>query len=173
VKSILQDITPLDQRPRRKISQRQITITKTDEWDFDNDDTMDDIRDTHSIIPTLDSNSDSAYPPLQRQQQQQHTPKRHISFGDVVVRNPPQPSAMASSSAATTTAATTMTTVTSDQLSSTKQQPKKSRFVIEETSYGDHPGSMLTNSSMRSLSPSALSDLADAKDDQLVSPRWS
>ncbi|KAI8344461.1 kinase-like domain-containing protein [Chlamydoabsidia padenii] len=166
VKSILQDLTPLEQRPRRKISQRQITITKTDEWDFDNDDTNDDNQD----IPITDNNNDPPFQQQQQRQQQQqnHTPKRHISFGDVVIRNPPQPSAISSPSAATTTATATMTTITSDQLSSsTRQQPKKSRFVIEETSYGDHPGSMLTNSSMRSLSPPAVTDIVDTKDDQM------
>ncbi|CAO3600902.1 unnamed protein product [Absidia cylindrospora] len=166
VKNILQDLTPLDQRPRRKISQRQITITKADEWDFDNDDTNDDLRDTHSMIPTSDNNNESTQ---QHPQQQQPTSKRHISFGDVVVRNPPQPSSLPTSSAAAI-ATTTMTTMTSSEqlASASKQLPnKKSRFVIEETSYGDYPGSMLTQSSMRSLSPSALPDTSDTKDDQL------
>jgi hypothetical protein len=148
-----------------------MTITKTDEWDFDNDDTS---EDTHSAIPSVNS-SDSSQQQQQQQQklqqhQQNHAPKRHISFGDVVVRNPQQPCAQPSSSAAIAT--TTMTTITSEQISSSKQQqPKKSRFVIEETSYSDHPGSMLTSSSMRSLSPSSLPDATDSKDDQMVSTK--
>ncbi|KAI8060951.1 kinase-like domain-containing protein [Gongronella butleri] len=79
VKTILHDLPPLEQRPRKKITQRQqITITKTtEEWDFDHDD---------DPIP----------------------PKRAISFGDVIVKNPPVPSAIAPDAAV-----------------------KKSRFVID------------------------------------------
>ncbi|ORX56410.1 kinase-like protein [Hesseltinella vesiculosa] len=77
VKMILNELPPLEQRPRKKITQRQqITITKTtEEWDFDHDDP----------IP----------------------PKRQISFGDVVVKNPPAPTSVIDSSV------------------------KKSRFVID------------------------------------------
>ncbi|CAO3650429.1 unnamed protein product [Cunninghamella blakesleeana] len=163
IKTILHDLLPLEQRPRKKISQRQITITKADdEWDFDNDDTTEDDQDTQSMIPPYEN--DSAQPSTNNNNNSPNPPKRHISFGDVVVRNPPQPSSLHSSPSVV--ASTTMTTTTnSSENTSTSKPTKKSRFIIEETSYGDHPVSMLTNSSLRSLSPPALSDNGDSKDD--------
>ncbi|CAO3652894.1 unnamed protein product [Cunninghamella echinulata] len=167
-KTILQDLLPLEQRPRKKISQRQITITKADdEWDFDNDDTTEDVQDTQSMIPPYEN--DSAQQPLHHNNNNNHNnhnhninpPKRHISFGDVIVRNPPQPSL---TSSAAVMASTTIT-VNSSENTATSKPTKKSRFIVEETSYGDHPVSMLTNSSLRSLSPPALSDNMDSKDD--------
>lgn len=169
VKTILQDLLPLEQRPRKKISQRQITITKADdEWDFDNDDTTEDIQDTQSMIPPYEN--DSAQQPLHNNNNNNNNhnhntnpPKRHISFGDVIVRNPPQPSL--TSSAAVMASATITTTTNSSENTAASKPTKKSRFIVEETSYGDHPVSMLTNSSLRSLSPPALSDNMDSKDD--------
>ena len=89
VKTLLADLAPLEQRPHKKIPQRQISITKTDEWDFQDED--------------------------EDKRKEPQPVKRHISFGDVVVKNPPQP--YAASVHAEVTAPT-----------------KKSRFVVEETS---------------------------------------
>lgn len=103
VKSLLADLPPLEQRPRKKLPQRQISITKTDEWDFEGDD---------------DEETTSQGAVAQQRSISDQQPKRHISFGDVVVRNPPQPYSGSPSSTA----------------SSTNDVTKKSRFIVEEMS---------------------------------------
>jgi hypothetical protein len=71
---LIADIPPIESRPIKKLPQKQAPFTKTDEWDFND----------HQQEKSSD-----------RQQQQQpaqipglHAPKRHISFGHVVVRKP-------------------------------------------------------------------------------------
>ncbi|KAI9020677.1 kinase-like domain-containing protein [Phycomyces nitens] len=135
VKSLLAGLPSLDQRPRKKIPHRHVTITKTDEWDFNEDD---------------DDDSQQTDQPAESIPPQKPPVKRHISFGDVVVRNPPQPSH----------ASTTMTmTMQSTEMSA---PTRKSRFVIEETSreYTD----TMAQSSTRSASPSGYPEL-DARDE--------
>ncbi|KAI8141503.1 kinase-like domain-containing protein [Fennellomyces sp. T-0311] len=92
VKTLLADLPPLEQRPHKKIPQRQISITKTDEWDFQ------------------DGDDDTNNKPKEQQ-----PARRHISFGDVVVKNPPQP-------------------YTASVHAEVVAPTKKSRFVVEETS---------------------------------------
>lgn len=132
IKTILAELPPLEQRPRKVMPQKQVTITRTDEWDFDDEEEQD----------LLDSNGDSPMPTTALGQVQENskktaTPKRHISFGDVVVRSnsihpsdniPPAP---------TSTSGT---------------PPRKSRFVIEESNSRD-PTDTYTSSSVRSSSP--------------------
>lgn len=60
-KNLIADIPPIEIRPIKKIPQKKVVSANTDEWDFDEQ---------------------------QQQQQQMHAPKRHISFGHVVVRKP-------------------------------------------------------------------------------------
>lgn len=109
VKTLLSDLPPLEQRPHKKIPQRQLSITKTDEWDF------------HDTPEEKDSTTvaETSQPASSHQQ-----PKRHISFGDVVVRNPPQP--FSSSSNQQTQQTTAAAEIIVPQ--------KKSRFVVEEIS---------------------------------------
>ncbi|CAO3639286.1 unnamed protein product [Mucor fragilis] len=138
IKTILYELPPLEQRPRKKIPQKQVTITKTDEWDFDDDD--EDVDAEVDELLLSDQNSPAAEQLILNHQPQENTkakpPKRHISFGDVVVRNN---SMLVHPSDPVPTA-----TSTSPPLSMTP--PKKSRFVIEESSQD-------TSSSIRSSSP--------------------
>lgn len=65
------DIPPIENRPTKKVPQKKLLTTSTDEWDFN------------------DGNKQPEDPPSNIQQiPGLHTPKRHISFGHVVVRKP-------------------------------------------------------------------------------------
>lgn len=64
-KNIIADIPPIETRPIKKFPHKKVSSTSTDEWDFNDE------QDTPiQQIPGL------------------HAPKRHISFGHVVVRKP-------------------------------------------------------------------------------------
>lgn len=96
VKTILSELPPIEHRPRRTLPEKQPSITNIeDEWDFD-DDNME--------------NQDDMSPQAQDNKEK----KRHISFGDVIVRS------------------NSLLHPTDPVLPSTTP-PKKSRFVIEET----------------------------------------
>jgi hypothetical protein len=63
-KNLIADIPPIESRPVKKLPQKKVTTTNTDEWDFNDD---------NNNINT-------------------NAPKRHISFGHVVVKKPSTPS---------------------------------------------------------------------------------
>ncbi|GAA5817360.1 hypothetical protein MFLAVUS_010904 [Mucor flavus] len=153
IKTILVELPPLELRPRKMMPYKQVTITKTDEWDFDDDEEEEDIH-------LLDTNHDQLSP--QQQQQQENSKKapvskRHISFGDVVVRNnsmihpaetsPPPPAPTAAPIVGT--------------------PPRKSRFVIEEASNLDS----IHSSSVRSSSP-MLEDEHTLSDGEVMKGRF-
>lgn len=68
-KNLIADIPSIESRPIKKFPQKQVTSSNTDEWDF-NDETAAVVAHPHQQIPGL------------------NPPKRHISFGHVVVRKP-------------------------------------------------------------------------------------
>jgi hypothetical protein len=106
IKNILSELPSLEQRPRKQIPhQKQAKITTTDEWDFNENN-----NEQQNIVPLPQENSKKFIPP-----------KRHISFGDVIVRSnsisgeaPLHPSSSSPPPVGT--------------------PPRKSRFVIEENS---------------------------------------
>ncbi|KAG0162772.1 hypothetical protein DFQ30_001319 [Apophysomyces sp. BC1015] len=104
IKTLLSEIQPLEQRQHRRIQQKEIFNAKTDEWNFNDDE--------EEQQPTSGSTDI-------------HPPKRHISFGDVVIRSP-QLNAEPSSALLNTN-----TSQPAEILAATP--PKKSRFVIEDT----------------------------------------
>ncbi|KAG0182083.1 hypothetical protein DFQ29_005924 [Apophysomyces sp. BC1021] len=130
-KSVLAYVPPLDQRPHKKVPQRHISFETSEQWDFD-------------------TQSDSeGYDGAIKPQPQSHpvpAPKKHISFGDVVIRDPVRPQQM--SPVVESPAA----------LSTPEVAAKKSRFVIEETrdTSDSTPGSQQLSSSPPSnqLTPS-------------------
>ena len=76
VRTLLNDLPPLENRPRKRVPQRYLSINKTeDEWDFQEQESSNEEND-----PSNEPASESKV-----------QVKRHISFGDVVVKNPPQP----------------------------------------------------------------------------------
>lgn len=113
MKSILLDLPPLERRPRKGIHRRRLSYTASDEWDFNDND-----NGGRSMKKNEDSCPDAINPPTEHRSskntltsgtstsmadQPNHVgdlpkPRRHISFGHVVVRNPPQPSASLSTS---------------------------------------------------------------------------
>lgn len=156
VRHILAEMPPIEQRPRKKMPQKQVTITKTDEWDFDDDDEEEEGEEEEEDMHLLDQNNDLLQPNQQAQEnsksKQPPSAKRHISFGDVVVRSnsmihpaetvganspsPPPPSQHNTITPSTSVAGT---------------PPRKSRFVIEESSTNQND--TYYSSSVRSSSP--------------------
>ncbi|CAO3699685.1 unnamed protein product [Rhizopus stolonifer] len=137
IKTILSDLPPLEQRPRKKIPQQQVTITKIDDhWDFDEDE-------------EVDQNNGQQAEESMTVKQKPDPPKRHISFGEVVVRS-------GGSSQPT------------DSASVNTSPPRKSRFVIEESV---REPTDTYNSSVRSSSP--MPDDADhSSDSEIVKGRF-
>ncbi|KAI7880228.1 kinase-like protein [Lichtheimia hyalospora FSU 10163] len=90
-KSLLVHVPSLEQRPHKKVPQKHITFETTEQWDFDTDDAT-------------------------TTEKKQQPTRKHISFGEVVIRDAAKPAATA--------------TTASDSSNSTIT--KKSRFVIEE-----------------------------------------
>lgn len=126
VRTVIHNLPPLEQRPRKKIVRKSVTITKTDEWDFDDDEDADN-EEEDGGEEDEDEEDDYGRPyngQVKKEDEKKPTPKRHISFGDVVIRNNSQTDSDA--------------------------PVRKSRFVIEETSRFDHPD---VHNSIRSSSP--------------------
>jgi hypothetical protein len=130
VKVILNRIPALDQRPHKKVPQKQTAIESTDQWDFgtfsDDDNTS-----KQSTTPTTPLNN-----------------KKHISFGDVVIKP--------SSNHKTTSLSPTIespdqhpTQVSPDLAIPTPQ--KKSRFVV-----GDNPPDQQHNTAQSQRSVSSV-----------------
>lgn len=108
MRALLNDLPPLENRPRKKVPQRYLSINKTEEeWDFQEQPSSNDENDPSS---SNELGSDS------RVQQQQV--KRHISFGDVVVKNPPQPYTGTNGG---------------EQQVAPETQSKKSRFTVDQS----------------------------------------
>lgn len=92
IKSLLVYVPSLEQRPHKKVPQKHITFETTEQWDFDTEDAT-------------------------TTEKKQQPTRKHISFGEVVIRDAAKPAAV-------------ITTTASD--SSNNTITKKSRFVIEE-----------------------------------------
>lgn len=113
MRALLNDLPPLENRPRKKVPQRYLSINKTeDEWDFQEQPSSNEENDPSS---GNELGSDS------RLQQQQV--KRHISFGDVVVKNPPQP----------------YTGSNGGEQVAPETQSKKSRFTVDQSTITTTP----------------------------------
>ncbi|KAJ2960390.1 hypothetical protein NQZ79_g4227 [Umbelopsis isabellina] len=175
MKTLLTGIPPLDQRPHRKVPQKHHSITKTTDWDFDGDDNAEEApkeaTETHEKegVPIINTSSVTFAPePVSSQPSTPATPsgnmKRHISFGDAVVKSPSP-----SSSPGQSTHPTQPTAVSSqapELVVPTAIAPRKSRFVIEDSSseFGNTLpyGVPLAHSPSISHSPSASPDLKES-----------
>ncbi|KAF7721490.1 hypothetical protein EC973_004629 [Apophysomyces ossiformis] len=103
IKTLLAEIAPLEQRSHKRIFQKEVYNAKTDEWDFNDQD-----EEERQSSGTTELNP----------------PKRHISFGDVVIRSPQLHSESNISLPSTNIVQPT------EALANTPS--RKSRFVIED-----------------------------------------
>ncbi|CAO3597717.1 unnamed protein product [Absidia cylindrospora] len=171
-KSILSQVSPIDQRPHRKIPQKRISIESTDHWDFDDTPRPD-------VTPTTTT---TTLPPLSIDQQHGPTPptldkpmvmttaptptssqqtKRRITFGDVVVRGSSHTSASSSARSKPPSVDIPVYPATLPDVNninpSTVAPPKKSRFLVEEIEHDDSTHS--SNSALKSsLSDHTITD---------------
>lgn len=114
MKAILNRIPALDQRPHKKVPQKQTAIESTDQWDFDTF-SDDDSTSKQSTTPTTPLNN-----------------KKHISFGEAVVKPPSNPKA---TSLSPTIESPDERSPSDNQVSPDLAIPtpqRKSRFVVGE-----------------------------------------
>lgn len=138
VKSVLAHVPPLDRRPHKKVPQKQVSVETTEQWDFD---TQPDVSVSTQPQPPPDPKHEALQQhPTTTEPTINANHKKHISFGDVVIRNPPQPHIESSSPSSITT---------SPELAA-PAPAKRSRFVVEENRETEHHN---TVSSQRSISP--------------------
>ncbi|GAB5587336.1 hypothetical protein Unana1_02236 [Umbelopsis nana] len=136
-KTLLATLPALELRPHKKIPQKHPTITRTTTWDFDGDDLDTDTPDqTDASEQTNDDkdlendsndNGESKAP-----ENEDKTTKKHISFGDVIVRNPPQPH-MSPNAAAHSPPLGSSPKTNVEIPAPVVTGAKKSRFIIQET----------------------------------------
>ncbi|KAL0076820.1 kinase-like domain-containing protein [Phycomyces blakesleeanus] len=107
IKAVLAHVSPLEQRPHKKMPLKQISFQTTEQWDFD---TQSDSEGAQSDKSQL---SVDAPPPA----------RKHITFGDVVIRDPvPRASH----------GPVVESPPYSPQTTISSQTPKKSRFVVDD-----------------------------------------
>ncbi|KAI9029804.1 kinase-like domain-containing protein [Phycomyces nitens] len=105
IKAVLAHVSPLEQRPHKKMPLKQISFQTTEQWDFDTQ--------SDSECQSERSQLSVDAPPPAR---------KHITFGDVVIRDPVP---RAPHTAVESPPYSPQTTVSS-------QTPKKSRFVVDD-----------------------------------------
>ncbi|KAI8969129.1 kinase-like domain-containing protein [Mycotypha africana] len=156
LKTILSDLPPLEQRPRKRLPKNHLnnkTAIKQfgdsslarneeendndDEWNFDDDEDTN-IDENNRSDSHAQENTKSTIKPITSSRQQQT--KKHISFGDVIVKgnsstsndNMTHPSDNYNNNNNNNTTTTGMMTSPSILSGSTPPTIRKSRFVIEE-----------------------------------------
>ncbi|KAI9272761.1 kinase-like domain-containing protein [Phascolomyces articulosus] len=156
IKSILANVPPLEQRPHKKVPQKAITFESTEQWDFDTPTTEEPppivpptsvpVTGTASTTMNNTNNSSNHNPMFPATPATPATAatnnKKHISFGDVVIRDPPKPDVEQQQQ---------------QQQSQQSQQPlppKKSRFSINPENTNNS-----TTSSASDIVPLPLSRL--------------
>lgn len=117
-KNLIADIPSIESRPIKKFPQKQVTSSNTDEWDF-NDETTAVVAHPHQQIPEL------------------NPPKRHISFGHVVVRKPSSISQHHASeswsySSSNFTSDNKISSVTSPPITNYSPPPRKGRALSDD-----------------------------------------
>ncbi|CDH59981.1 kinase family protein [Lichtheimia corymbifera JMRC:FSU:9682] len=138
VRTVLSRVPPLEQRPHKKVLQRQVSVEATEQWDFD------------TPATTTADNKQQQQPPSGSEEK-----KKHITFGEVVVRNPPQPHQQQPTS---TSSPTSESKTTSPEIAAPAPS-KKSRFVVEDgNSKSDSDHHQSVSSLQRSTSPAYFDD---------------
>ncbi|KAM3589417.1 hypothetical protein VKS41_000280 [Umbelopsis sp. WA50703] len=135
-KTVLASLPALEHRPHKKIPQKHPSITRTTTWDFDADD-LEDVQHKQSELTEqfhedkgTESDQDNINNEIDKTiDAEDKNAKKHISFGDVVVRNPPQPH-MSPNAA---THSPPLGSSPKNNADTVAAGPKKSRFIIQET----------------------------------------
>ncbi|KAG2186162.1 hypothetical protein INT43_002600 [Umbelopsis isabellina] len=135
-KTLLASLPALENRPHKKIPQKHPSITRTTTWDFDADELEDDqvkqSEQSEQINEDKGAESDQEIRNNEvdkTSDMEDKNGKKHITFGDVVVRNPPQPH-MSPNAAAHSPPLGSSPKSNAD---TAVTAPKKSRFIIQET----------------------------------------
>lgn len=135
-KTLLASLPALEHRPHKKIPQKHPSITRTTTWDFDADELEDDQVKQSEQSEQINEDKGVESDQETRNSEVDKTTdvedknaKKHISFGDVVVRNPPQPH-MSPNAAAYSPPLGSEPKSNAD---TAVTAPKKSRFIIQET----------------------------------------
>ncbi|KAI8993156.1 kinase-like domain-containing protein [Pilobolus umbonatus] len=159
IKSILSHVPPLDQRPTKKIPSKHISIMNTEQWDFDS---PDDVAGDKNHINYLHANMtgdppessaiekskpvvcfeecpkpnhDRSKPVIQPSAEPNDAPPRkHISFGEVIIKDPPPRRTVAGPVVETQAIAESLTPSTG-----VNTPTKKSRFVISDNAIPSQP----------------------------------
>lgn len=129
-------VPALERRPHKKVPQKHITYETTDQWDFD--DTLSDGGGDDDKASKKSENSTSNTPTTL-------VGKKHISFGNVVVKTLPQHNSNSSSNSPVVSLPPSRS-ASPELVPSTPQ--RKSRFVVSETL----PDQLTTTQSQRSIS---------------------
>lgn len=143
VKTLLASLPPLDQRPHRKVPQKHHSISRTTQWDFDGEENGSEEPSEEVEKANPPPTSSVTFAVDQNPSSQSSTPasaaagggggKKHISFGDAVVKSPsPAPSP-------STHHVTTVSTQNPELVVPTAIAPRKSRFVIEDSNSEYNP----------------------------------
>ncbi|CAO3668276.1 unnamed protein product [Umbelopsis ramanniana] len=95
VKTLLASLPPLDQRPHRKVPQKHHSISRTTQWDFDGEENEPEEPSEETEKANPPPMSSVTFAVDQSPSSQSSTPasaagggKKHISFGDAVVKSP-------------------------------------------------------------------------------------
>lgn len=141
VRTVLSRVPPLEQRPHKKVLQRQVSVETTEQWDFD----------TPATTTADNKQQQQQQPPLGNEEK-----KKHITFGEVVVRNPPQPHQQQQQQSSSSP--TTSESKTASPEIAAPAPSKKSRFVVEDGSKSDSDHHQSVSSLQRSTSPAYFDD---------------
>ncbi|KAI7889620.1 kinase-like domain-containing protein [Mucor mucedo] len=159
VKSVLANVLPLDKRPHRKIPHKKIAFQTTEQWDFDDTQTENQPIDTKPILtatpqdtPSLDRSKstvqfDECPKPNLVKTSSIHaspidtidTPKKHISFGEAVIKDPSSSSSRSVMSPVVESPSPILSEPAGVAVSyppptlSSAPLSKKSRFVIQDS----------------------------------------
>jgi serine/threonine protein kinase len=176
IKTILSNTVPLDQRPHKKVPQKHISFESTEQWDFDT--LSDEEADSHPKKPETPSIISPTTTPLERSRsmvQFEDCPKpvhidrtkstnvspitsdvepipvkKHISFGEAVIRDPPlgrtvmSPLVESPPPVTTTNTTTTTTTTTTAAAAAAAAAVAAHEPILTSTPIAQTPGSSVS-----------------------------
>ncbi|KAI8098691.1 uncharacterized protein BX664DRAFT_271447 [Halteromyces radiatus] len=176
MKSVLTHVPALDRRPHKKVPQKHITFESTDQWDFD---TLSDNEDATKNIttPTTTTTTTTTSPPPPPQPTTTTTTatatatddtstspttpgnKKHISFGNVVIKSLPQHNDKSSPIEVPDSSTSPSSKSTSPDLI-VPTPHRKSRFVVGENQIEQLNAAPTNQHSMSSINEQSIPQLS-------------